>query len=215
MNTTTRPQIAINVMRSRLTVVGFNIAIVSFQISTLINMQGGVFLTGFEHAIHFRSDIALLVALASSMLALVAFISATSINNKSVCDHWSFIAGDLLMYLGLACTVTGFFSPLNDTFLYAIEKDPQLTPLIIFQVGIKSIGAIVWIATIYIGPAITLFRSPFSQTTNRVLAIAYCMTLLLLFLFYQQALILENLVLDKMPSEIDPYFYEFFQFLVW
>ena len=45
-------RVAVNVMRARLTVIGFNIAIVSFQLPQLYGQSGGIELTGMDHAVH-------------------------------------------------------------------------------------------------------------------------------------------------------------------
>ena len=112
-------RVAVNVMRARLTVIGFNIAIVSFQLVYLYRLSGGIKVPGMDHSVHLTADIALLMALALSLTALVAFIMSCAMDEIGVCTHWSLVAGDLLMYLALAYTVAGFFSPLSvtiDTF---------------------------------------------------------------------------------------------------
>ena len=60
-------RVAVNVMRARQTVVGFNIAIVSFQIAQISRLPGGLKVSGLEHAIHLRADIALFTALALAL----------------------------------------------------------------------------------------------------------------------------------------------------
>ena len=112
-------RVAVNVMRARLTVIGFNIAIVSFQLVYLYRLSGGIKVPGMDHSVHLTADLALLMALALSLTALVAFIMSCAMDEIGVCTHWSLVAGDLLMYLALAYTVAGFFSPLSvtiDTF---------------------------------------------------------------------------------------------------
>ena len=75
-------RVAVNVMRARLTVIGFNIAIVSFQITQLYRTSGGLRVPGIDHAVHVEADMALFMALALSVLALVAFIMS------SAYDQW-------------------------------------------------------------------------------------------------------------------------------
>jgi hypothetical protein len=67
-------RVAVNVMRARLTVIGFNIAIVSFQIAQLYRVSGGLRVPGVDHAVHLGADMSLFMALALSLVALVAFI---------------------------------------------------------------------------------------------------------------------------------------------
>ncbi len=183
MATASATRIAVNVMRARLTLVGFSIAIVSFQFPELFRLPGGMPVEGLNHGVHLRADIALLIALTSSLIALVAYIGSAAIDEAGVCDHWSFIAGDLLMYLGLANVATGFFAPLNHAFVVMTADLPQLEMTLGILPGVVMVsGALVWTATLYIGPAITLWRSPFSRRTN--LSLAFCYLVLLGGLFW-------------------------------
>lgn len=214
-----QPRIAINVMRARLTVVGFNIAIVSFQVSELFGMQGGISIPGFTHLVHFRADMALLMALVFSLMALVAFIASSSIDDVGHCDHWSFIAGDLLMYLGLANAVTGFFSPLNEAFrLASAEAMKQQIDITSFGIVIMLLGGVTWFMTIYLGPLVTLCRSPFSRVTNASLAFCYLFSLLLIFGLYHQVFLFEVLTTQGRLNNkqgLVLYLYEFVQPFIW
>ncbi|WP_220718761.1 hypothetical protein [Agarivorans litoreus] len=216
MTDTPRIRIAINVMRARLTVVGFNIAIVSFQISDLAKMAGGMPVPGLDHAIHFRADMALFMALAFSLLSLVAFISSSAIDEAGTCDHWSFIVGDLLMYLGLANTVTGFFSPLSQEFLLVAKQWPaQELPIAMFRKSIMILGSLAWFSAIYLGPAVTLIRSPFHQRINVILLVVYVLLLIMVFWINYQVYLFE--VINTVGITFSPikFLYEFIQPVVW
>jgi len=102
-------RVAINVMRARLTVIGFNIAIVSFQIALLFSAADGLQVDGIGHAVHVVADMQLFMALALSLIALVVLIMSAEFDEIGVCTHWLLVVGDLLMYLALAHTVAGFF----------------------------------------------------------------------------------------------------------
>ena len=62
-------RVAVNVMRARLTVIGFNIAIVAFQIARLNTETGGIRVPGMDRAVHVVADMALFMALALSLTA--------------------------------------------------------------------------------------------------------------------------------------------------
>ncbi|MGS0676786.1 hypothetical protein [Shewanella sp. 125m-1] len=209
-------RIAINVMRARLTVVGFNIAIVSFQISELVEMAGGISVPGLEHAIHFRADMALFIALAFSLLSLVAFISSSAIDETGTCDHWSFIVGDILMYLGLANTVTGFFSPLNQEFWLVVKQLPSLEQQIaMFRQSILILGSLAWVAAIYVGPIVTLVRSPFHKHTNLSLLLMYILSLIMMVWFNHQVYSFELINSSDNLLYSYTFFYEFLQPILW
>ena len=100
-------------MRARLTVIGFNIAVVSFQLVRLKSLPGGVDVSGFEGPIHVGSHVSLLLAIPVSMAAIVGYIFSSEYDETGTCTSWSIVAADLLMYMGLALPIAGFFSPLE------------------------------------------------------------------------------------------------------
>ena len=174
-------RIAVNVMRARLTVIGFNIAIVSFQLVHLYGMSGGIRVPGMNHSVHLTADIALLMALALSLTALVAFIMSCALDEEGVCTHWSLVVGDLLMYLGLAHTVAGFFGPLGvalDTF--AANISARASQVAILHAVMSVAGGVAWFLATYGGPGVSLLRSPFDRRTNITLGVAYLVLLITL-----------------------------------
>jgi hypothetical protein len=186
-------RIAVNVMRARLTVIGFNIAIASFQLVHLYGLSGGIKVPGMDHPVHLTADIALLMALALSLCALVALIVSSSIDELGVCTHWSLVGGDLLMYLGLAYTVAGFFAPMGvaiDTF--AAKISARASAVAILRAAVSVTGGTAWFLATYAGPAVSLRRSPFPRRTNIALGVAYLVLLLTLSWVNSQAVVVET-----------------------
>jgi hypothetical protein len=174
-------RIAVNVMRARLTVIGFNIAIVSFQIVQLYRTSGGLKVPGIDHVVHVGASMSLYMALALSLIALVAFIMSSAYDEVGVCTHWSLLAGDLLMYLGLAHTLAGFFAPLAE----AIEVFSANLPGLASEISILKTAALItggtaWFLAVYAGPVVSLVRSPFQRRINITLGMVYLMVLLTL-----------------------------------
>ena len=174
-------RVAVNVMRARLTVIGFNIAIVSFQIAQLYRTLGGLRVPGMDHAVHVGADMALFMALALSLVALVAFIMSGAFDEVGVCTHWTLVAGDLLMYLALAHTVAGFFAPLTASIeIFSAKLPDQASEIAILHTASLVAGGVAWFLATYAGPVISLVRSPFPRRTNIVLGAAYLVVLLAL-----------------------------------
>ncbi len=174
-------RVAVNVMRARLTVIGFNIAIVSFQIAQLYRVSGGLRVPGIGHEVHIGADMALFMALALSLIALVAFIMSSAFDEVGVCTHWTLVAGDLLMYLALAQTVAGFFAPLSTSIeLFSAKLPDQASEIVILHSASLVAGGVAWFLATYAGPAISLVRSPFQRRTNIALGVAYLAVLLAL-----------------------------------
>ena len=174
-------RVAVNVMRARLTVIGFNIAIVSFQIVNLYEISGGVRVPGMDHAVHVGASMALFMALALSLIALMAFIMSCAHDEVGYCTHWTLVAGDLLMYLALAHTVAGFFAPMTTSIeIFSAKLPDQASEIAILHTASLVAGGVAWFLATYAGPVISLVRSPFPRRTNIVLGAAYLVVLLAL-----------------------------------
>ena len=185
-------RVAINVMRARLTILGFNLAIITFQIKELPALDGGVKLPGIEQEFYVSAAAALFMGLALSIIAMVSFIASCAIDRDGVCNHWSLLAGDLLMYLALAQTMMGFFGAFHSEFERVALPDPEQARLLALTIGaIHVFGGIAWAMSIYLGPLVSLLRSPFGRRTTVALALAYLGLLLLTARVWTMALQLE------------------------
>lgn len=174
-------RVAVNVMRARLTVIGFNIAIVSFQIANLYRSSGGLRVPGVDHAVHVGPSMALFMALGLSMIALLAYIMSSAFDEVGYCTHWSLVAGDLLMYLGIAHTLAGFFAPLSMSIeIFATRLPDQASEIYILHTAAMFAGGVGWFFATYAGPVVSLLRSPFDRRTNIALGVAYLTVLLVL-----------------------------------
>ncbi len=174
--------VAVNVMRTRVTVVGFNIAIITFQLAELHRVTTGrIVLPSIGKAIHFDADIALFMALALSVTALVAFVGSSAYDPVGLCTHWSLVAGDLLMYLALAETTAAFFEPLMRTLaITASDFQPHPAAFAAVYFALLAAGGTAWFLTSYVGPVIALLRSPFGAARTFVLAVFYITLILAL-----------------------------------
>ena len=187
-------RVAVNVMRARLTVIGFNIAIVSFQINELTRVTGGISVPGVGHPVHVGASMALYMALGLSMIALVLFIMSGTLDEVGYCTHWSLVAADLFMYLALAYTITGFFQPLSGSIADIATKLPgEAAGISVLHIAVLITGGLGWFLATYIGPVISLLRSPFNNRINSTLGMVYVVVLLLLFWVNANSLQVETL----------------------
>ena len=171
-------RVAVNVMRARLTVVGFNLAIITYQLNAIPRLPGAVPLPELGISVHLATDITLLLGLALSIMAMVSFIVSVSFDEQGTCNHWSLLAGDLLMYLGMAQSVAGFFRPFMGV-LDAIEPRALGPPEAFVAVHAAAVigGGAAWLAATYVGPVVALLRSPFGRPATLALALAYLVLL--------------------------------------
>lgn len=161
-------------MRARLTVIGFNIAVVSFQLVRLKSLPGGVDFSGLENPIHVGSHVSLLLAIPVSMAAIVGYIFSSEYDETGTCSSWTIVAADLLMFMGLALTIAGFFAPLDDSLdIMAAGASSQSAHLAILHDSLLFTGGVSWFLAAYVGPIRALWQSPFPRMTNTCLAIAY------------------------------------------
>ena len=185
-------RVAINVMRARLTILGFNLAIITFQINELRILGGGVKLPGLEHTVYLSAAVVLFLGLAVSLVAMVCFIVSNAMDREGICDHWSLLAGDLLMFLALAQTVAGFFGAFMSELGRVSLADPreaQLYARVMGAVGVA--GGVAWTMAVYLGPLVSLLRSPYSRRVTVGLGLAYLLLLLLVGKIWATALVLE------------------------
>ena len=185
-------RIAVNVMRARLTVVGFNLAIITFQISVTPRFPGAIQLPNMAMPLHIVTDITLLIGLALSVIAMACFIASSQLDNEGICTHWSLLAGDLFMYLALAHSVGGFFSPVLHLLDQAtLNVPPEVWELTIVRMGVIVTGGSAWFITAYAGPFVSLLRSPFGRRITTTLGVFYLLLLLLTAYINMQAVRLE------------------------
>ena len=80
-------KIAVSVMRAGLTVIGFNIAVVSFQLERLQTLPGGFNVSGLKYSIHVGSHVSLLLAIPVSMVASLATYFPADMTRSASADH--------------------------------------------------------------------------------------------------------------------------------
>jgi hypothetical protein len=209
-------RIHLNVMRSRLTVIGFNIAIVSFQIAQLYQASGGLRVPGLDHTVHVAADMELFMSLALSLIALMVFIMSSPFDEAAICTHWSLVGGDLLMYLALAHTLAGFFGPLATTIKTVAENLPDRAAEIhILESASIGAGGVAWFVAVYVGPLVSLVRSPFQRRTNIALGTAYLVVVLVLCWVSAQTVQVEAAASADKPGLIFSILRELVQPLRW
>ena len=186
-------RVAVNVMRARLTILGFKLAIITFQINELRILSGGITLPGLDHTLYLSAAAALFLGLALSLVAMVCFIASNALDREGTCNHWSLLAGDLLMYLALAQTAAGFFGAFTSELDKVGLADPQEARMYARVIAaIDVAGAITWVMAIYLGPLVSLLRSPYGRRITGALGLAYLVLLLLVGKVWATALILET-----------------------
>ena len=174
-----RSRVAINAIRARLTILGFNLAITTFQINNMRGLGGGTRIDGLELALHLGTGTVLLTGVALSIASMVAFITSSALDREGTCDHWTLLAGDLLMYLALAQTVVGFFGPYLDLLeAVSMPAEAEQESLSVIRIGMAVAGTAPWVLATYVGPIVSLVRSPHDRVTKLLHAAGYLVALI-------------------------------------
>ena len=169
-----QPRVAVNAIRARLTILGFNLAISTFQISNTHVLGGGSNLEGFETNVHLDAGTTLLTGVALSIASIVAFITSSALDREGTCDHRPLLAGDLMMYLALAKTVTGFFGPYLSLIQgVSMQTQAEQEALSAIRIGLAVAGSAPWILATYVGPIVSLVRSTHGRVTKLLHAAGY------------------------------------------
>lgn len=195
---TIRIAININAMRSRLVILGFNLTITTFQISNMRVLTGGRHIEGFLPNIHLSAGALLLTSIALSIASMVAFIASSELDKDATCDHRPLLAADLLMYVALSQTVTGFFSP----YLYTLKIMPMPTQLeqaemSVILISMSVAGSVAWILAAYVGPIVAFVRAPHMRVTKLLHAMGYIAIMVCISHLWLSAQRLEGLIPAK------------------
>jgi hypothetical protein len=126
------------------------------------------------------------------------------------------LAGDLLMYLGLAHTAAGFFGPLGVALeTFAANISASTSEVAILHAAVSIAGGTAWFLATYVGPLVSLLRSPFDRRTNIALAIAYMVLLIALAWVNSQAASVEATGAEGEPGLVFGVLRELVQPLRW
>jgi hypothetical protein len=182
-------EIALNVGRSRLNILGLTLALYLFMTGVFIALRQEydvrpvwVFLTSF---------VPIVIGFALTMASLLLFLLCQRLDVGHRCEIWSFSCRELLMYLALAQTLSGclqnFVIAIAGVLRVAPEEQgfgtsPELEALsgglsgwLLFATGL------VWAFVIYVAPVVFLVRISIARTKKWRLAVGYVVVLLAVF----------------------------------
>jgi hypothetical protein len=203
-------------MQMRLNVIGFNKAIVSFQIAQLTRTADGLRVPEIDRSLFVVSELQLFVALGLSFLALMIFIMSGAFDKAGDCNYGFMLAGELLLFLMLANTLAGFFGPQAATVETIAGAFPQKgSERNILQLGVTFTGGAAWFLVTYVGPLVLLVRSHFNTRSRIAIGIAYLLVLLVFCWLIASTIRVESAVSGDEPGLILSVLRELVQPLRW
>jgi hypothetical protein len=166
--------VAVNAVRARLTILGFNLAIITFQIGNTRSLGAGSSLEGFQTTVHLSTGTVLLIGVALSIASMVVFIASSMLDREGTCDRRMILTGDLLMYLALAQTVSGFFGSYERILgVMSMPAEAEQGALFVLRSGVLFAGSAAWVLATYVGPMMALVRSYHHRAVKLLHATAY------------------------------------------
>ncbi|PTM99697.1 hypothetical protein C8N32_1373 [Rhodovulum imhoffii] len=176
MNRAKSIDVAINTMRARLTVLGFNLTIITFQISQIIHPVLDALEHGSVSLFRLTLGLALLMGAITTILALLAFISSARLNREGTAGIHLLLVGDLLMFLSLILTLFGFVSPYQKA-LDQLMGHAGHNEIVLIHDAVLWVATLVWVSTAYVAPIFLLLRAPVMLAVRIVYASVYLICL--------------------------------------
>ena len=208
--------IALNVTRTRVTVLVFNLSIISFMLSMLKSST---------ELSHLSTSVALFLGFCLTLLGLWLLLYSQTWDKLGLSRPWPFVLGSMTTYLALSQTVTAFMHEYL-LGLKAVFQTVQLsagkqhnfdvineTVMILLFV----MGGIIWLLITYIAPLNLLVERKHPATIGRrwVLAIYYLSIQVPIYWIYARTWHLQYISEDQPLSMLQLFALQFVQPLLW
>ncbi len=183
--------IALNVGRSRISILSITLALYLFAIGVYISLARDiealpvwVFLTSF---------VPIILGFSLALSSLMLFLLSQRLDSASACEIWTFSIGELLMYLALAQTLSGGLSNFVTSIAAALTHVPRMAQLGPAAAGeiqglatwlyfsLQAAIGLIWGLLVYVAPVIFVYRIPLRRDRKWVLLTGYALALLSVF----------------------------------
>ncbi len=214
--------IATNVARTRVTVLVFNLTIITFMYSMLVK---GAASPG--HLDHLSSSIALFAGFCLTLLGLWLLLFSQDWDAEGLSRPLPFTLGAMTNYLALSQTVTAFMHEFllrvtsevkasrsigvdGAASLFGLDALGDTTLLVLLVMG-----AAVWVLITYIAPVIAVLDSPVRGGRRWLLAGYYFALQVPVYWVYSRAWHLEYAPADQTADVLSLFALQFLQPLLW
>jgi hypothetical protein len=217
-------EIALNVTRTRVTVLAFNLTIVSFMLS--IKVTVGEF-SDAKDLSHLPSTVALFAGFCVTILGLWWLLVSQNQDAEGLSRPWPFTFGAITTYLALSQTTNAFLHE----YLVALTArvmgaEKTISGGIQSLLGneslgytaslvLLSMGAAIWFLVTYIAPLLTVLRAPLAGRHAWVFAMYYLAIQLPIFWVYAVAWQLVATAAHTETSILTLFGFQFFPPLLW
>jgi len=216
--------IALNVTRTRVTVLVFNLTIIAFMFS-MLKASGA----SADHvaAAHLTSSLALFVGFCLTLLGLWWLLFSQNLDAEGLSHPFPFTLGSITTYVALAQTTTAFMheyllgvESVSEAARPGVAESAQSllrldalgdTALLILFVMAGG----VWILTTYVGPLAAVFKSPVRDSRRWVFAAYYFVLQVPIYWVYARAWHLLYVPADQPTDMLSLFALQFLQPFLW
>lgn len=214
-------EIALNVTRTRITVLAFNLTVIALMLSIMSARSA----TAHHYVIaHLTSSVALFVGFCLTILGILWLLYSQNCDSLGLSRPWPFTLGSMTMYLALSQTVTAFMHEYlvgiksaveaslhsGDQTLVRIEALGNTTLLVLFIMG----GSI-WVLSTYIAPLFAVLNSPVRKSRRWIFAAYYFALQVPVYWIYARAWHLVYIPPDQPINMLKLFALQFVQPLLW
>jgi hypothetical protein len=214
--------IATNVTRTRLTVLVFNLTIITFLYSMLVTGDASP-----DHLAHLSTSVALFAGFCLTLLGLWLLLLSQDWDAEGLSRPLPFTLGAMTNYLALSQTVTAFMHE----FMLVVTSEVKASRSIgvdgaASRLGLDALGdttllvllvmgSAVWVLITYIAPVIAVLDSPVRGDRRWLLAGYYLALQVPIYWVYSRAWQLEYAPADQPAGLLSQFALQFFQPLLW
>jgi hypothetical protein len=220
----TGTQIALNVARTRVTVLVFNLTIIALMLSLMAARK-----TSADHdaIAHLTSSVALFVGFCLTILGVFWLLSSQNWDAQGLSRPWPFTLGAVTTYLALSQTVTAFMHE----YLVGVETAVQASRPVVAGAAQSLVrpdalgdtallilfvmGSAIWTLTTYVAPLIAGLKSPVRGGRRWFFAGYYFALQVPIYWVYARAWHLEYVPADQPTNMLSLFALQFVQPLLW
>jgi hypothetical protein len=216
-------QIALNVTRTRITVLVFNLTIIALMLSITSTRSVA------DHNViaHLTSSVALFVGFCLTLLGLLWLLYSQSLDTQGMSRPWPFTLGSITTYLALSQTVTAFMheylikveSVLEASGAIGNEKIHTLVRLDVLDdtalLILFVMGGSIWFLTTYLAPLSLVLSGSIRGSRRWIFAAYYFALQVPIYWVYATTWQLEYIPADQSMSMLSLFALQFVQPLLW
>ena len=212
--------IALNVTRTRVTVLVFNLTIIVFMLSIMAARSASA---GHSGMAHLTSSVALYIGFCLTILGIYVLLASQNLDAQGLSRPLPFTLGSITSYLALSQTITAFMHEFLLGFEVAWPGVAQSSGSLV-GLGILGdhallllfvMGAAVWVLTTYVAPLRLSLKSPVPRVQRWVIAGYYLALQLPIYWVHADAWRLQYLPADQPANMLNLFALQFVQPLLW